>query len=42
VVDQAIGKYDFAPPEDMRRSIDAVFEKQCGRCGLKMQELLPE
>jgi trimethylamine--corrinoid protein Co-methyltransferase len=42
VMEQAIAGYDFALPEDARRRVDAVFGKQCARCGLKPHELLPD
>ena len=41
VMKQAIGRYDFALPEDVRRKIDAVYQKQCGRYGLRLEKLLP-
>ncbi len=40
-MDQVISRYDFALPEDVRRKVDAVYERQCTRHGLKLQELLP-
>ncbi len=41
VMKQAIAGYDFALPEDVRRKIDAVYEKQCERYGLRLRRMLP-
>ncbi len=32
----------FVLPEDVRRGIDTVFEKQCGKYGLKLANILPD
>jgi len=41
-VAEAIGRYDYSPPEDLRKRIDAVYERICRQFSVRLETVLRE